>query len=291
MQLLVYTLHSFICAAHYVGNLFEGAVVIKSWKWSVDEKKWLYMGEYAMHLKVFAIELTNVCNAKCTFCPYPTPAHTREKGFMQIETLMRLFEVVEVGGVNLSGLGEPLLHPRRHAFIKLMVDRGFKVQINTNGSRLDQEEYERLLDVGVNNIVITADYFKWNRDAIIEDKACPVTMLTITREPDHPEMGQVRKPLDDWGGQIGKVDRPKVRCSYLYGSFVDICWDGTIKRCHVDFNANHAMGNIHTWTGDRMYYGEGIPLCSGCSGYRFTDGIVSGNYDGDGQNLVQLTTP
>lgn len=246
-------------------------------------------------LKVFAIELTNWCNAKCSFCPYPLPEHNREKGYMTMNTLQRLIEVTEPGGVNLSGLGEPLLHPMIIPYVSLLIDNGFKVQLNTNGQRLNQLTYNNLVDAGLHNIVITADYFKWNKQAIAEKEQCPITMLTITREPDRPELGQKRKPLDDWGKQVGNVDRPKVRCSYLHDDFVDIMWDGRIKRCHVDFNGNHSFGSIFVDTdvaacrrSSKVVLEREISLCKNCSGYIFEDGIVSGDYDGDGLNLVEL---
>lgn len=244
-------------------------------------------------LKVFAIELTNWCNAQCSFCPYPSPEHNRQKGYMTDDTFEKMLDVVNIGGVNLSGLGEPTLHPKLVQYVEALTLKGFIVQLNTNGRRLSQDLYDRLVRAGLHNVVVTADFFAWKREGIKESKHCPVTMLTITREPDRPDLGQVRKPLDDWGGQLGKVERELVSCSYVFDHFYDIMWDGRIKKCHVDFNGNHAFGSIHN-PKDVAYCADTsivktIPLCKGCSGYKFNDGIVSGSYDGEGPNLVELT--
>lgn len=241
-------------------------------------------------MKVFAIELTNWCNAKCSFCPYPTPAHTRQRGFMDLGTLDKIIELAtEPKGINLSGLGEPTLHKQLVPFTRVLVESGFRVQMNTNGKRLDQRMYDQLVEAGLCRIVLTSDYFPWDKGRLSVVEALPITFFTITREPDHPEMGQTRKPLDDWAGQVGNArhGEKKLRCSFLHDDFVQITWDGRVQRCCADFNTNHMLGSIHdnefvTRLQAGHYAGIGIPLCEGCSGYVFKDGIVAGDYAGDG---------
>lgn len=237
-------------------------------------------------MKIFAIELTNWCNAKCSFCPYPTPAHTREKGWMTRTTLMKIIEYADPPlEINLSGLGEPTLHRDLVEYVHILTMSGLRVQMNTNGQQLTQRMYDQLAQVGLDRIVLTSDYFPWDKGRLKTQDQLPITFFTITRDPDHPELGQVRKPLDDWGKQIGNVDRPKVRCSFLHDDFVQICWDGTVQRCCCDFNAEHTLGNVFDDTFHQRYErGEftsvEIPLCGPCSGFVFQNGIVAGNYDG-----------
>lgn len=239
-------------------------------------------------MKIFAIELTNYCNARCHFCPQPTPAHTRPKGFMEIGTLRRICDVAtEPKAINISGLGEPTLHKQLTLFASILVASGFRVQLNTNGKKLDQALYECLVMAGIERIVLTSDYFPWDKGLQTYD-TLPITFFTISREPDHPELGQVRKPLDDWAGQVGSAPREKVRCSFLNDDFVQITWDGRVQRCCCDFNANHVLGSI---SDDRFirrlrggrYQGRRIPLCSNCAGYVFQNGIVAGDYEGSGK--------
>jgi hypothetical protein len=231
-------------------------------------------------MKIFAIEFTNHCNAKCDFCPYPTPAHTRTKGFMSLATLHRIAKIAtEPKALNISGLGEPLMHKRCDEFIESLRYWGFQVQLNTNGKLVTQKRYDQLWKAGLNKLIITADYFPWNKDGLKTYPELPVTFFTITRPPDRPELGQVQKPLDDWAGQVGRVQREDVNCSFHAGDFVQICWDGTIQRCCCDFNANEPLGNVHTWDGE-TWQGKKISLCDGCHGYIFKDGLVAGNYEG-----------
>jgi len=242
-------------------------------------------------MKIFAIELTNWCNALCSFCPYPTPAHDREKGYMTSATLDRIIEVAtEPKGINLSGLGEPTLHKQLVPFVKRLVDAGFRVQMNTNGQRLKQEMYDQLAEAGLCRIVLTSDYFPWKRGQLNVVDSLPITFFTITRDPDHPELGQTRKELDDWAGQVGNVrhGREKLRCSFLHDDFVQITWKGTVQRCCADFNANHPLGSIFDDSFLARYRAgqftnAGVPLCAGCAGYVFEDGIVAGDYAGEGK--------
>lgn len=240
-------------------------------------------------MKIFAIELTNWCNAKCGFCPYPTPAHTRTKGYMTERTLELIIKHADPPKeINLSGLGEPTLHAQLESFVKLLSTNGFKVQMNTNGQQLTQAMYDHLLAAGLSRIVLTSDYFPWDKGKLKVHARLPVTFYTISREPDHPELGQTRKPLDDWAKQVGDANRPRVRCSFLHDDFVQICWDGTVQRCCCDFNANHALGNIydqefHDNYAAGAYRHEEIPLCKNCSGYVFKSGLVAGDYAGEGK--------
>jgi len=255
-------------------------------------------------MKVFAIELTNWCNAKCGFCPYTSPDHNRPKGWMTEDTLRLLINKMEPPReINLSGLGEPTLHRELVRFVSILRANGVAVQMNTNGQQLDQDLYDQLWEAGLNKIILTSDYFPWDKGKLKVKEGLPVTFFTISREPDHPELGQTQKPLDDWAGQVGSAPRDKVRCSFLHDDFVQVCWDGTVQRCCCDFNANHALGNMHDESFHDnyqagVYVDREIPLCGGCAGYVFESGLVAGDYAGAGDtapdaftDLVQLEKP
>ncbi len=76
-------------------------------------------------------EITNVCNAACTFCP----GNTREPHFVTDEefdaVLTKLKDRVEYLYFHL--MGEPLLHPHVSEFAARAKKCGFKVMITTNG--------------------------------------------------------------------------------------------------------------------------------------------------------------
>jgi hypothetical protein len=211
---------------------------------------------------------------------------------MDFKTLRTIAETIEEPrAINISGLGEPLLHPFIDKFISALVACNIEVQLNTNGILLTQTRYDYLVDAGLSRLVLTSDYRPWDRGRLFVQESLPVTFYTITREPDHPELGQVRKPLDDWGGQVGSAPRAFVRCSFLHDDFVQVCWDGTVQRCCCDFNAEESLGHVnapafHKQLGNHQFASWPISLCSSCAGYAFTSGIVAGDYAGTGE-----TTP
>ena len=82
------------------------------------------------------IEITNVCNLSCDFCPQSS----RTPRYMSIA----LFEAILLELKGLSRLlhfhvmGEPLLHPEIGGFLNRCADFGYRVNLVTNGSLLAQ---------------------------------------------------------------------------------------------------------------------------------------------------------
>lgn len=85
-------------------------------------------------LKKAYIEITNVCNKKCSFChgTKRLPRQMTESEFSHV--LDELKGVTEY--IYLHVLGEPLCHPEVNGFIRTATERGFKVTVTTNGTLL-----------------------------------------------------------------------------------------------------------------------------------------------------------
>lgn len=80
----------------------------------------------------FYIEITNVCNLACSFCPV-----TNRKGeFMQIYDFKKILEQIKNHTEYLffHVKGEPLFHPDLDKFLDLSFEKGFKVNLTTNGT-------------------------------------------------------------------------------------------------------------------------------------------------------------
>lgn len=82
------------------------------------------------------IEITNVCNLKCSFCP----DSRREPAFMDIEEFTHIIQQVEpfCEYIYLHIMGEPLLNPKLESFLKICYDNLIKVNITTNGTLLNR---------------------------------------------------------------------------------------------------------------------------------------------------------
>lgn len=100
-------------------------------------------GERALKtFKKVYIEITSVCNLACSFCP-PTE---RAKGLIKVEQFAHILD--EISGytkyIYLHVKGEPLLHPRIGQLLDIAHEKGFKVNITTNGT-LIKKTREKLL--------------------------------------------------------------------------------------------------------------------------------------------------
>ncbi|WP_219837430.1 radical SAM/SPASM domain-containing protein [Paenibacillus sp. R14(2021)] len=84
--------------------------------------------------KKFYIEITSVCNLACSFCP---PTH-REKGFISIADFTKRLDEIKphTDHIYFHVKGEPLLHPKIDQLLDLSHERGFKVNLTSNGTLL-----------------------------------------------------------------------------------------------------------------------------------------------------------
>lgn len=101
------------------------------------------------------VELTNLCNFKCCFCPTGTKSMQRIKGFMPdavIEALLSSIKKYHIAGVRFIRWGEPTMHPKYIETIEKVKDAGAAVHINTNGSLLDEAQIKKLIDMGLDSI-------------------------------------------------------------------------------------------------------------------------------------------
>ncbi|SKB95278.1 4Fe-4S single cluster domain-containing protein [Lachnospiraceae bacterium] len=101
------------------------------------------------------IELTNLCNYKCCFCPTGTNAMQRIKGMMPdnvVDAIIENLNRYKIGGVRFIRWGEPTMHPKYLEIIERVKKTGTLVHINTNGSRLDDKQIKKLLDINLDSI-------------------------------------------------------------------------------------------------------------------------------------------
>jgi Predicted Fe-S oxidoreductases len=92
--------------------------------------------------KKIYIEITNICNLSCHFCP----GTSRAPVFMKQELFERIIAEIKnhTGQVYFHVMGEPLLHQHLGLFLDICHQSGVKVNITTNGT-LISEKAETLL--------------------------------------------------------------------------------------------------------------------------------------------------
>ena len=84
------------------------------------------------------IEITNVCNLDCDFCPKTT----RKSQFMTLNELEHILSKISDFSKNIffHVMGEPLLHKELGSFLELAYKKGMNVNITTNGTMLGVKE-------------------------------------------------------------------------------------------------------------------------------------------------------
>ncbi|AJS58892.1 radical SAM/SPASM domain-containing protein [Paenibacillus sp. IHBB 10380] len=84
--------------------------------------------------KKFYIEITSVCNLACTFCPQTK----RQANFIKVDAFTKILDEIKphTDYIYFHVKGEPLLHPKIDQLLDLSHERGFKVNITSNGTLL-----------------------------------------------------------------------------------------------------------------------------------------------------------
>ena len=109
------------------------------------------------------IELSSLCNLNCAMC-YTTTEEFKEKvnaGLIDFEVFKKIVDEGAKYGlysIRLSLRGEPFLHPEIYEMIKYAKEKGIKeVSSLTHGGQIDEEKFEKLVDLGLDWLTISFD--------------------------------------------------------------------------------------------------------------------------------------
>ncbi|TDG11591.1 radical SAM protein [Seongchinamella unica] len=107
------------------------------------------------------IELTNRCNALCSFCPRDkTPQQgmlSRENFFSAIDRVLEL--PAPLPKVTFTGQGEPTLHADIVEFMHHATEKGLRVGMTSNASKLHENLARDLVDAGLKEISLSISDF------------------------------------------------------------------------------------------------------------------------------------
>ncbi len=114
-------------------------------------------GQVKVPFKRIHLELTNVCDFNCVFCP--KSVMTRPLGYMDPELARRT--ISEIKALDLAEkitfhvMGEPTLHPHFFDLLGHAQEEGVKVGLTTNGGGLGDRVGRRLLDRELHQIDVS----------------------------------------------------------------------------------------------------------------------------------------
>ena len=114
--------------------------------------------------KKIYIEITNVCNLKCEFCPMTK----RPPQFMTVAAFEEI--VIKIKGltdqVYLHVMGEPLLHPDLSAFLEICHEHDLKVNVTTNGVLIENAKEILLASPTVKQVNFSLSSFEANKGSL-----------------------------------------------------------------------------------------------------------------------------
>ena len=114
-------------------------------------------GHIEIPLKRVHIELTNVCDFNCVFCP--KSEMKRPYGYMETDLAKRIITEIKENGISekitFHVMGEPTLHRDFFEILSHARDIGMKVGLTTNGGGLGGKTGKQLLDYDLHQIDIS----------------------------------------------------------------------------------------------------------------------------------------
>lgn len=111
------------------------------------------------------IEITNVCNLSCSFCPKTG----RDKEFLSVEKFKKILQEVKpyTKYIYFHLMGEPLLNKDLEEFLEIAYDEGFKVNLTTNGTLLPKVKEILLKAKALRQVNISLHSFEANDNNIL----------------------------------------------------------------------------------------------------------------------------
>lgn len=206
------------------------------------------------------MNLTELCNRKCVFCPRVDPTvYPNQNLHMSLDTSRKvasdLAAIGYVGRISFSGFGECLLAKEfeEHISIFRAALPDNLIETNTNGDRLTVEKIHSLLKAGLSAIYVNLydgpeqfDHFKslFAEAGLTEDQwrlrphwpGCAEDFGLVLNNRSgmvvNPELG------------VGPLQESlEQRCHYpFYKMFVD--WNGDVLFCSNDWGREIRIGNV-----------------------------------------------
>jgi radical SAM protein with 4Fe4S-binding SPASM domain len=202
------------------------------------------------------LSLTELCNRSagspkaCVFCPridanfYPNQKLHMSVGTGQL-IAWELHDLNYQGAVILCGFGEPLLHPDLEKFVTAF--KGLRVELVTNGDRLNADKIGALYESGVSYIVVSMYDGPHQVEKFHDMFHAAGCQSYGLRDRWHSADLDYGLKLTNRAGTIQAGNQPAVDvqapCHYpAYSMAVD--WNGDVLLCVQDWNKKLRFGNV-----------------------------------------------
>lgn len=163
----------------------------------------------ARYKKIY-VEITNVCNLKCDFCPLTKrpPQFMTEAAFEGI-----VFKIKDLTDqIYLHVMGEPLLHPNLSSFLEICHTHGLKVNITTNGVLIQTAKDILLTAPAIKQVNFSLSSFEANKGTLALEKYIEQITAFILESQEKTQIvnslrlwnldGETTKGANNWNEQI-----------------------------------------------------------------------------------------
>ena len=118
--------------------------------------------------KKIYLEITNVCNLSCSFCPKTK----RKAGFITPSDFEERVKSIDhlTDYLYFHLMGEPLLHPQLNELLSIAEKYNKKVIITTNGTLIDEKKSILLISKALYKVVFSVHSFEANESSLMLDE-------------------------------------------------------------------------------------------------------------------------
>ncbi|MEX1129183.1 MAG: radical SAM/SPASM domain-containing protein [Vicinamibacterales bacterium] len=231
--------------------------------------------------EIVQIESTNICNAKCVFCP--RDEMHRRQGIMSLDLFKKIVdECVELGitHVRVHNYGEPFVDRKLVEKVRYAKEKGVaEVGMISNGSLITEEVARGMIEAGLDAINISVDasgkdVFESTRIGLKYDKVIanierlvrlreeygkrrPKLILSFVRQNNSADeqafIEHWRRIADkihitdlhNWGGTLHQESDVNYPCYRPWLTFT-VLWDGRVSLCCADFDGHTILGDMNS---------------------------------------------
>jgi len=231
--------------------------------------------------EIVQIESTNICNARCVFCP--RDEMHRKQGVMDDALFRKVVDDCSSLGirhVRLHNFGEPFVDRRLAEKVAYAKQKGIpEVGVISNGSLIDESVARAVVEAGLDAINISVDasgreVFERTRVGLKYDRVIanierlvrirgelgrtrPKLILSFVRQGDGTDerafIERWRQVADkihvtdihNWAGTLSRESDVRFPCYRQWLTFT-VLWDGRVSLCCADFDGKVTLGDLRT---------------------------------------------
>lgn len=235
------------------------------------------------------------CNLKCPMCYVHSPTSTRKvtKGTMRLEDMIKVLDQFSdpKPSIGPATWAEPLMTPDIDKYLIAMKERGFPVNINTNGLLLTDSLARLMVDIEIDSVFIsvdahTPDVLRKVRgiDRLDDIHAAVHRLLKARGDARYPRIGvsflmqsasehqrdefiaywlryvdavRVNERLDQNSTERSIELPERIPCGYLYDTLV-VNHKGAAPICCLDAESELTVGNVFDQGYHAVWHSKGM---------------------------------